>query len=591
MFASFGRTLAPGNGGRGGFASLTSDDSESTFAGLGQRALIGQMHEGLDKMLAARDQMEQLLRAIVKIGSDLDLDETLHHVVTAALELTGSRYGALATCDPDGNLTSFVHAGMDADTVQRIGGSPVGKGILGVVLDQASALRLDDLTAHPAAVGFPENYPAMRAFLGVPIVVRGSMFGGLYLTDDRPAWTFAESDEVAVQVLASAAAVAIDKSQLFERSERRANWMKASREIITELLTGIDSPLRPLQLIAEQVQKLTDAEQAIVLTPTDADLPAEEIDTLIVSAAVGVHANEVVGQEVPVEGSTTGHVFRSGAPLITESFRYPIQAFTDAGERSAIAMPLRYERTVIGVIAVARSRDQTPFDAGYLELVGDFASQAALSLALAANRENARELSVLADRERIAHDLHDYVIQRLFAIGMDVQGTIARARSPEVADRLNRTIDDLQTTIEDIRTTIFELQSPTATGGGFRRRIQKVVADLTENRGIITTLHMSGPMTAVGSDLAQHAEAAVAEAVSNAVRHSGASHLSIEVTVADALSIDIIDDGCGIPADNQRRSGLANLRRRAEQVGGTCRIASPPAGGTLVHWTAPLVDF
>ncbi|MFZ3272153.1 MAG: GAF domain-containing protein, partial [Mycobacterium sp.] len=168
---------------------MTSDDSESTFAELGQRALIGQMHEALDKVLAARDQMEQLLRAIVKIGSDLDLDETLHHVVTAARELTGCRYGALATCDPDGNLTSFVHAGMDADAARRIGSQPVGKGILAVVLGEASALRLDDLTAHPAAAGFPENYPAMRAFLGVPIIVRGSIFGGLYLTDDRPAWT------------------------------------------------------------------------------------------------------------------------------------------------------------------------------------------------------------------------------------------------------------------------------------------------------------------------------------------------------------------------------------------------------------------
>ncbi len=194
---------------------MSSDDSESTFATLGQRALIGQMHEPLDNVLAARDQMEQLLRAIVKIGSDLDLDETLQHVVTAALELTGCRYGALATCDPDGNLTSFVHAGMDADTVRRIGSQPAGKGILRAVLDQASALRLDDLTAHSAAVGFPENYPAMRAFLGVPIIVRGSTFGGLYLTDDRPARTFADSDEVAVRALVSAAAVAIDKSQLF----------------------------------------------------------------------------------------------------------------------------------------------------------------------------------------------------------------------------------------------------------------------------------------------------------------------------------------------------------------------------------------
>jgi signal transduction histidine kinase len=311
----------------------------------------------------------------------------------------------------------------------------------------------------------------------------------------------------------------------------------------------------------------------------------------VVTAAVGVHADEAVGQEVPVDGSTTGQVFRSGAPVITEAFRYPIPAFTDAGERSAIVMPLRYEGVVRGIIAVARSTDQMPFDDSYLELVGDFASQAALALALATISENARGLSILADRERIAHDLHDYVIQRLFAVGLDVQATIARTRSPDVVARLNRTIDDLQNTIEDIRATIFELQPSTTSGGGFRRRIQDAVADLTENRDIVTTLHMSGPMIAVGPDLAQQAEAAVVEAVSNAVRHSGATHLNIEVTVADELRIDIIDDGCGIPTDNQRQSGLANLRRRAEQAGGMCRFSSPSTGGTVVQWTASLIDL
>ena len=244
------------------------------------------------------------------------------------------------------------------------------------------------------------------------------------------------------------------------------------------------------------MQKLADAEQAIVLTPLNADEPPEDIAALVVSAAVGVHADEVVGQEVPVDGSTTGQVFRSGAPLITEAFRYPIPAFTDAGERSAIVMPLRYEGVVRGIIAVARGTDQAPFDASYLDLVGDFASQAALALALATNSENARGLSILADRERIAHDLHDYVIQRLFAVGLDIQGTIARTRSPDIVARLNRTIDDLQNTIEDIRNTIFELQPSTTGGGGFRRRIQDAVADLTENRDIVTTLHMSGPMIA-----------------------------------------------------------------------------------------------
>ena len=562
--------------------------SESAEAGLPEAT--GQNPDGLGKLLESTEQTERVLQAIARIGSHLDVEPTLRSVVAEAMALTGCRYGALATRDPDGRLTSFVHVGLNAESLANTDSPPTGKGLIAAVLERSSPLRLDDLTAHPAAVGLPEGYPRMRAFLGFPIVIRGKTCGGLYLTDDRPGWTFSESHQVAVQVFTSAAVVVIDNAQLLEHSMRRADWLEASRGIITELLLGSDSTQLPLQLVATQVQKLAHAEQAIVLTPSDADLPPEEIETLIVSAAVGVHAGEVIGQEVPVDRSTTGQVFRTGSPLITESFRYPIQAFTDAGERSAIVMPLLYERTIKGVIAVARSTDEMPFDSSYLELVGDFASQAALALALASNGENTRELSILADRERIAHDLHDYVIQRLFAIGLDVQGTIARTREPDLVARLNRTIDDLQSTIEDIRNTIFDLQSSTSSDGGFRRRIQDTVADLAENRNITTTLHMSGPMTAVGSQLAQHAEAVVAEAVSNAVRHSGAMHLNIEITVADELCIDVVDDGCGIPADNQRRSGLANLHRRAEQVGGVCTISTPAVGGTAIRWTAPLID-
>ena len=226
----------------------------------------------------------------------------------------------------------------------------------------------------------------------------------------------------------------------------------------------------------------------------------------------------------------------------------------------------------------------------YLDLVSDFATHAAIALVLASGREHARQLTILAERERIAHDLHDHVIQRLFAAGMDLQGTLARARSPEVADRLNRTLDDLQTIIEEIRTTIFQLKSPLGHDGGFRHRIQRVVADLTESRDIVTTVHMHGPMTAVGGELAEHAEAVTAEAISNAVRHSGASRLTVEISVADMFTVDIIDNGCGMPVDNPRRSGLANMTYRAEQLGGTCEITTPPEGGTRVHWTAPLTD-
>jgi signal transduction histidine kinase len=200
-------------------------------------------------------------------------------------------------------------------------------------------------------------------------------------------------------------------------------------------------------------------------------------------------------------------------------------------------------------------------------------------------------LTILAERERIAHDLHDHVIQRLFAAGMNLQGTLARARSPEVTDRLNRTLDDLQTIIEEIRTTIFALKSPVAASGDFRQRIQRVVADLTRNRAVLTTVRIDGPMSAVSAELADHAEAVTTEAVSNALRHSGASRLTVEISVADMFVLNVSDDGCGIPPGNTRHSGLANMKRRAEQLGGTCEITGGPEGGTRVHWVAPLLDL
>src|SRR3954469_6300952 len=317
--------------------------------------------------------MEELLRVFVEIGVDLDLDATLDRIISAARKLTSAPYGAVAIRDSEGGLIRFVHRGMDAETVQRIGHLPVGKGVLSVSLLDTPALRMENLTTHPGAVGFPEHHPPMRAFLAVPITIREAVFGNLYLTHDDPARVFSESDEVATRALAFAAAVAIDNAQLFKREQTSVKWMEASREITTSLLSSAEPQRRPLQLIAERACALTGAEQAIVLVPVDADLPPDEVDTLVVAAAVGLHAAEVTGQRIPVENSTTGGVFRSGKPLITEALSYPIQAFTDVGRRSAIVMPLCAHDEVAGVIAVARGLDETAFDNGDLELVRDFA--------------------------------------------------------------------------------------------------------------------------------------------------------------------------------------------------------------------------
>ena len=561
------------------------------LSALGPPTLVGGTGEQRDEVLAGRDRREILLRVIVDIASDLDLDATLKRIVNGAMELTGARFGALGVRGPDDTLVSFVHAGLDEVAVNTIGHHPVGKGVLGLLLSRSGSLRLGDLTAHPAAVGYPEHHPSMKTLLGVPIIIRQNVFGSLYLAEPTSRAAFSKADEIAVRELATAAAKAIDNARLFDRVRSTARWTEASRMITTALLSAGDPDAR-LQLIAARACELTAAEQAMVLVPSEADLPVDKVDTLVVSSAVGLHADKLLGQRVPVDGSTTGAVFRCGTPLVTTAFGHPLRAFTDVGRRPAIVLPLRSEQTLLGVIAVARNSDhQLPFDAEDLNLMSDFADHAAMALTLASVLEHARYLTLLADRERIGHDLHDHVIQRLFAAGIDLQGTIARSRSSEITDRLNRTVTDLQTTIEDIRTTIFELH-PTGTQRiGFRQRIQAAVADLTENRAFGTTLRMSGPMSVIGDDLAGHAESVILEAVSNAVRHSEATQLTVEVAVADELDIMVTDDGCGIGTGNGRRSGLANMASRAEQVGGHCHLATPPGGGTEVHWTVPLPDL
>lgn len=318
------------------------------------------MGEHLDDVVAARDQMERLVRVIVAIGSDLDLDVTLHRIVHGAMELSGARCAALGIRAADGSLANFVCEGLDDVSARRLG-------------EQIEA-------------GSPD--PTLSAMLGIPITVRGNDFGVLYLADDRPGREFSESQEGAVRALATAAAAAIDNARLFERERESAKWTKASREITTALLSG-DPQTGPLQLIVNLALELSDAEQAILLVPAEPEVPAGDVDTLVVAATAGRYASEVIGRQVPMDGSTTGGVARRGLPLITDSFQYPIEGFTDVGDRSAIVMPLIADEAVLGVIAVARRPHQAAFDNDYLELVSDFARHAAIALALAAGREHA----------------------------------------------------------------------------------------------------------------------------------------------------------------------------------------------------------
>ncbi len=335
------------------------------------------VHEQVDELRAARDQMEQLVQVIIEIGADLDLDVTLHRIVNAAMKLTGAHYGALGIRGPEGTPVSFIRVGIDDDTARRLGEVPVGEG-----------LRIDDLSADAQTAERPGSEPQIRALLAIPISVRTADFGSLYLADDRPGRVFSDSDEGAVRALASAAAVAIDNARLFAQERESAKWTRASREITAALLSG-DPQTGPLQLIVNRALELAGAEQAILLVPSEPDLPTDKVDALVVAATAGRYSSEVIGQQVPMDGSTTGGVARRGIPLITDSFQYPIEGFTDVGERPAIVMPLIADDAVLGVIAVARNPQQPAFGSDYLDLVSDFARHAAIALALAAGREHA----------------------------------------------------------------------------------------------------------------------------------------------------------------------------------------------------------
>jgi signal transduction histidine kinase len=233
------------------------------------------------------------------------------------------------------------------------------------------------------------------------------------------------------------------------------------------------------------------------------------------------------------------------------------------------------------------STHRRPLRSDDCNLMSDFTDHAAEEPELGSARERARDMTLLVERERIAHELNYRLIQRIFAVGLDLQGTIARSRASEITARLNRSVTELQAVINDIRATVFELHAIGTQRIGFRQRIEAAVADLTEDRDIATTLQMNGPMSVIGDDLARHAESVIHEAIGNAVRDSETTELTVLVTAADQLTVTITDNGCGISAHTQRHSGLPNMASRAENFGGNCHLTTPVGGGTQVNWTAP----
>lgn len=531
--------------------------------------------------IEGRDRVDGLVEAMLVVTSGLELDQTLKTIVRTAIDLVDARYGALGVRGRGHELVEFVYEGVSDEDREIIGQLPQGRGVLGVLIDDPKPIRLDDIADHAASVGFPPNHPPMRTFLGVPLRVRDEVFGNLYLTEKAGGQPFSEDDEVLVQALAAAAGIAIHNARLYESSKTRQAWIEATRDIGTELLAGTH-PARVFHLVAAECRTLSGAELTLVAVPSDPESAPDEVDELVIAATSGnVAVSEA--QTIPVEGTLVGEAFTERRPGRYDRFD-DVLADTAAG-CPALVLPLRAADTVAGVLVALRRTGAPPFTDDQLDMMAAFADQAALAWQLATAQRQMREVGILADRDRIARDLHDHVIQRLFAVGLSLQGVIPRARVPEVRQRLSDSIDDLQEVIQEIRTTIFDLHNSPAGTTGLRQRLDEAIAQFS-TADLHTTVKYTGPLSVVDVELGEHAEAVVREAVSNAVRHANATTLGISVVVADELTIEVIDNGRGF-GDDVARSGLNNLRKRATDMGGTFSVHTAPDQGTALRWSAP----
>ncbi len=560
--------------------------------------LLGQLVERAQEVVGTQGRLRGLLRANQLIARDLGMPTVLRHVVEAARELVGSRYAALGVIAPSGGLSQFIHVGIPAEVAAAIGNLPQGKGLLGALIDNPAPIRLPTLAEDTRSSGFPPGHPPMRNFLGVPIRIGEIVFGNLYLTDSTRGGFSAEDEQLA-QALAATAGNAIDNARLYEVARSRQQWWQATAALTRRMLS--DETGDPLEFIAARTRELADADLVTVVLPADAPQEPERTG-LRVQVAVGVGGQDLIGLTVPLVGSLAGRVYATGQALRVSHPREQTGLDSIASETvdvgPVLVVPLTGAQKVIGVLTVARLAGRAAFTTDELDMTAGFARQASVAIELADARAEQQRCAMDDERDRIAADLHDHVIQRLFATGLVLQSIAATLPSDTggsgagatAAARITGTIQDLDDTIRQIRSTIFALHhlvQPAASG--LRGLILDVITEVTPALGFTPAFRVDGPVdTLTPAEVGEDLLAVLREALSNIARHAHAHTTDIALTARSGkLTLDVHDDGTGVDPTNQRRSGLANLRHRAEHHGGTFTLTPHHPHGTDLCWTVP----
>jgi len=540
------------------------------------------------ELLQAQERTRGLLEAVVAVAEDLGLESVLERVVASACDLLRARYGALGVIGEDGGLSHFITVGIDEDLASRIGPLPTGHGVLGLLITDPMPLRLHDLSRHPNAYGFPKHHPPMKSFLGVPVRVRDKVFGNLYLTEKDGGEDFTPEDEDLAVALAAAAGVAIENARLYEDARRRTSWLEACMDITGRMLDDGRPEGASLDLIAERAMRESGAELALVLLPS-----AEQAGEYTVEGHAG--RDDGMADAAPVKGrvlsvASTGIQGRNDGSSSTLQDPWRLFPVDRAGQPGTLlAMDLSAQGDHQGILVLGRSSGKGAFSTTDVEMASVYGSHIALALALDRIHRLREQQVVFSDRDRIARDLHDLVIQRLFAAGLSIQSLRRFGAAPSVEGRINAITDELDTSIRDLRNTIYSLR---ATGDDRELLSTRIMQTIQTGAKALTHaphLTLTGAIDSLEDDvLVEHLLAVLTESLSNAVRHSGAETITVSVAVEDdALTMELADDGCGF-SETGSGNGLDNMVRRAAELNGSCIITSTPGKGTSLTWTVPL---
>jgi signal transduction histidine kinase len=546
---------------------------------------------------------EPRIRRLLDVGRvlmrELEPDALLDRLLETALDLTGAQYAALGILNESRTgLDQFLAIGIDAETRRAIGALPRGRGVLGALIEDPRPLRLSDVRRHPRSYGFPEGHPAMRSFLGVPVLIRGEAWGNLYLTDKRGG-DFTEGDEEAAVILAEWAAIAIENARLYQVSERRRQelerairGLEATRDVTAAI--GSETALeRVMELIVKRGRALVDARSLVIMLREGAEL--------VVTASAG-HVEDARGVRLPVAGSTSGQVLERGRPEritdVAARLRIAPREFGVLDAHTALLVPMVHRGERLGVLAAFdRSGKGKVFPKDDELLLQTFASSAATAVALAqsvqADRLHSSLAAADAERRHWARELHDETLQGLGALRVLLSSAVRRGDPERMGVAVREAIEQIEGEIGNLRSIIAELRPPTLDELGLRSAIQALVERHRDHSGFEIDCELMPPEPAPGEHrLEPELETAVyrlvQEALTNVARHARADHVRVLLSESDGeMLLEVQDDGVGFPVGAASAGyGLAGMRERVALAGGTLSIDSD-GHGTLLRAYLP----